>query len=391
MIVRYAPRRKILITIAKEKSARGDLIAVSRCKDSIEKTFLKKGIQPEVFFIKKSDFQNTSRLKEKISNINPFCVFNLFEGFSKDPGKEAVFVELLESAKIPFTGNGSFALFSCLDKMKAKSILEKNNLPVARGILVKKSKQRIMQNFTHEPARQRRTVKGSLKQSETSESKEATAARLASSAKRVGALSFTFPLFVKPCADDGSCGIHKDSLVHNKEELFSAIKKRRKYFPEGLIIEEFLPGKEYSVAFIGNNHYEVLGISEIDYSRCKGFLPGHKRGMKGRFEIAPFLTYEAKWKNKTLDYHLTMPDYKPKIRKNLRNKIISLARKAAKALGCRGYFRVDLREASGALFIIDVNPNPDINIDSGYIKLAYNKGYTYGAIIGKIVRLSNYH
>lgn len=348
MIVRYVPRRKILIAIAKEKSARGDLIAVSRCKDSIEKAFLKKGIHPEVFFIEKSDFQNTARLKEKISNINPFCVFNLFEGFSEDPRKEAIFVKLLESAKIPFTGNGSFALFACLDKMKAKSILEKNNLPVARGILVKKLKQRITQNFT-------------------------------------------FPLFVKPCADDGSCGIHKDSLVCNKEELFSAIKKRRKYFPGGLIVEEFLPGKEYSVAFIGNNHYEVLGISEIDYSQCKKFCPGHKHGMKGLSEIVPFLTYEAKWKNKTLDYHLTMPDYEPKIRKNLRNNIISLAKKAAKALGCRGYFRVDLREASGALFIIDINPNPDINIDSGYIKLAYNRGYTYGAIIEKIVRLSNYH
>jgi D-alanine-D-alanine ligase len=348
MISGYKPQHKILITIAGEKTTRDDICAVSRCKDSVEKVFLKKGIKPEVLFIEKNDFNGTSRLKKKILEINPSCVFNLFEGFSKDPQKEVILAKLLENVKIPFTGNGSFALSACLDKIKAKSILEKNNLPVARGFLVK-------------------------------------------SLKRNALSGFTFPLFVKPCREDGSCGIHKDSLVYNEEELFSTIEKRLKHFPKGLIVEEFLPGKEYSVAFIGNNYYEALGISEIDYSWHKVFLPARKARTVSRYEPSPFLTYEAKWRKKTLDYRSTMPDYEPKITKTLRRDITGLARQAAKALGCRGYFRVDLRENGGKFFIIDINPNPDINRDSGYLKLAYIKGYTYDKIIEKVVWLSNYH
>lgn len=334
MILANWPQNKILIAVSKEKSTRNDICAVSHCKESIKNVFSKKGIESEILFLEKSDFEGTRRLKKKILNINPFCVFNLFEGFSKDPQKEAVFVKLLESAKIPFTGNSSFALSACLDKIKVKRILKKNNLPVAHSILIKSLEYPVPRGLN-------------------------------------------FPLFIKPCREDGSCGIYQDSLVCNKEELSAAIKKRLKNFPEGVIAEEFLPGREYSVAFLGNNYYEPLGISEIDYSRYGG--------------LPPFLTYDAKWEKKTLDYRVIVPDYEPKISRTLKKNIIDLSGKAGEALGCRSYFRVDLRESAGKFFIIDINPNPDINKDSGYIKLAFAKGYTYDAIIEKIVRLSNYH
>lgn len=328
------PHGKVLIAVGNEKSTRNDVCEALRCKDSIEKVFLKKGMKSEVFFIKENDFKNTARLKKKILSKNPICVFNLFEGFSEDSQKEAAFVKLLESANIPFTGNCCFTLGACLDKMKAKNILQKNNLPVARSILVK-------------------------------------------DAKNMKLKGFTFPLFVKPCSEDASVGIYKDSLVYKRKELVAAIKKRLKRFSDGVIIEEFLSGKEYSVAFLGNNSYEALGVSEIDYSKYEGFLP--------------FLTYDSKWERKALEYRTVMPDYKPKISKALRKKIIDLSAKAARVLGCRGYFRVDLRQEAGNFFIMDVNPNPDINKDSGYMKLAYNRGYTYEAIIEKIVHLSDYH
>ncbi|MCK9614810.1 MAG: ATP-grasp domain-containing protein [Candidatus Omnitrophica bacterium] len=329
------PHGKILIAAGKEKSARNDICEALRCKDSIAKVFLKKGIVPEAFFIKENDFKDPARLKKKILSKNPFCIFNLFEGFSEDPQKEVTFVKLLESVNIPFTGNSCFTLSACLDKMKAKSILQKNNLPVARSILVKSAKNIAIKK------------------------------------------GLTFPLFIKPCSEDASVGIYKDSLAYNKEELIVAIKKRLKRFCEGVVIEEFLPGKEYSVALLGNDSYEVLGISEIDYSKYEKFLP--------------FLTYDAKWESRTAEYRAILPDYEPKISKTLRKNIIDLSGKAARALACRGYFRVDLRQKAGNLFIMDINPNPDINTDSGYMKLAYNRGYTYEEIIDRIVQLSDCH
>lgn len=328
------PHSKILIAVGKEKSTRNDISQALRCKDSIEKFFLKNGIEPQVLFLKKNDFKDTAGLRKKILSINPSCVFNLFEGFSEDSQKEVTFVRLLESANIPFTGNSSFTLSACLDKMKAKGILEKNNLPAAQSILVK-------------------------------------------SVKTIKLNGLTFPLFIKPCMEDASVGIHKDSMVYNEKELLAAVKKRLKYFHKGVIVEEFLSGKEYSAAFLGNNYYEALGVSEIDYSKYEGF--------------PPFLTYNAKWESKTAEYRVVMPDYEPKITKALRKRIMLLSKKAAKALGCKGYFRVDLRENDGGFFIIDINPNPDINRDSGYMKLAYGSRYTYEAIIEKIVQLANCH
>jgi D-alanine-D-alanine ligase len=333
-MIRAKPRGKVLIAVGKEKSTRNDIHGALQCKDSIEKVFSANGIESEAFFIKENDFKDTARLKKKILGINPFCVFNLFEGYGEDSQKEVTFVKLLESANIPFTGNSCFTLSACLDKIKAKSILQKNNLPVARSILVK-------------------------------------------NVKNIKLKGLTFPLFVKPRSEDASVGIYKDSLVYKMEQLAPAIKKRIKHLSKGVIIEEFLPGKEYSVAFLGNDCYEVLGVSEIDYSRYEGF--------------SPFLTYNAKWETKTREYNVVMPDYEPKINKNLKKDIINLSGKAARALGCRGYFRVDLREKHGNFFIMDINPNPDINKDSGYMKLAYSSGYTYETIIERIVHLADYH
>ncbi|MDD4954690.1 MAG: ATP-grasp domain-containing protein [Candidatus Omnitrophica bacterium] len=347
MILQHRKKSRILIAIAKEENKRTDITAVSRCKNSIEKVFLKKGIKPETLFLQQKDFKNTESLKARISDINPLYIVNLFEGFSNFPQQEADFVRLLEDLKIPFTGNGSLTLLNCLDKMRTKNILKKNNLPVAPGFFVRNMKQ----------------VK----------------------TRRVN-----FPLFIKPCREDGSWGVHNDSVVYDRKELFSVIQKRLRFFPQGLLVEEFLPGKEYSAALIGNSNYKVMGISEIDYSKCHA-LQKHKRSSCKRHKAVPFLTYEAKWNHRALNYRLTMPDYTPKINRTLRRNIISLSKKAAKALGCRGYFRVDFREAFGKLFVIDINPNPDINNDSGYLRLAYGKGYTYAEIIEKIVQLANYH
>jgi D-alanine-D-alanine ligase len=232
---------------------------------------------------------------------------------------------------IPFTGNSSFTLCACLDKAMTKNILKRSGILVPKGIVVKNITNLKMNNLS-------------------------------------------FPVFVKPCSEDASVGISKDSLVYSKKGLRDILKKRLKKFPKGLIVEEFLPGEEYSVAFLGNRFYEALGVSAINYSLYKDF--------------PPFLTYISKWDEKANEFKKIKPSRVLMADVNLKKRIISLARKAAKVLGCRGYFRVDLRTKDGKIFIIDVNPNPDINIESGYVKQARQSGYSYSEIIEKIIQLS---
>lgn len=180
------------------------------------------------------------------------------------------------------------------------------------------------------------------------------------------------PAFIKPCCEDASVGIDKDALVFTKEDLSRTVSSKLKSCPAGLMIEEFLPGKEFNVSFIGKPPYEMLGISIMDYSKVNA-----KR---------PFMSYEAKWLKQSADFNKLIPKVidREKYGK-FEKEIIHLCRKAAKAIGCESYFRVDLRQKSDKVFIIDINPNPDINTDSGFVREAYSAGYTYEDTIYKIV------
>ncbi|MFH1459380.1 MAG: D-alanine--D-alanine ligase [Candidatus Omnitrophota bacterium] len=324
---------KILITVAKENNARKDNADALRCADSIVCALEKKYISAEMLFIEPNDFlKNENEVITQIKRKKPDCVFNLFEGFSNDAQKEIEFAAILEKSNTPFTGNNSKALNQCLDKNCCKSLLDEAGIPVPAGIYLKQAEDL---NTGH----------------------------------------VTLPVFIKPCCEDASVGIDQDALVYTKEDLSRAVRNKLKNYPAGLIIEEFLPGKEFNISFIGNPPYETLGISVMDYTQ-----PNANK---------PFMSYAAKWLKQSLDFNRLIPQVieKQKYGK-LEKVIIALGSKAAQVMGCESYCRVDLRQKNDKLFVIDVNPNPDINTDSGFAHQAYKAGYSYEEIIHKIVCLT---
>lgn len=319
----------IVVASAWEKNAPKDVLGAVCCLGSVKRALLNKGIKVKRLYIEKEDFKPVSRLKHKIEKVNPSCIFNLFEGFSLDSKKEIEFVRVLEKMRIPFTGNSSRTLKVCLDKELQKKILIKNKILVPRGVF----------------ARDLRCL---------------------------ASVDFVPPFFIKPCFEDASVGIEDDCLVYEKDCLLDVVARKLKRFPSGLIIEEFIAGREYNAGFLGKYPYELVGVSEVDYSRNK--------------KLAPFMTYDSKWEETSLAYKKLIPSCAIRIDKVFKNKIISLAVKTGKILGCQGYFRVDLREEQGLLFVLDVNPNPDINLDSGFIRQAYYKGYSYEDVVEKILQ-----
>lgn len=319
----------ILITTGKENFHRPDLLSNQRCKDYVKKVLVDAGYKVKVLNLKGVDFENIPRLKGKILSLHPFCVFNLFEGFSNCPQKEAEFVLLLEELKLTFTGNSSSALRKCLDKIKAKEILKKQSIPLPRGVFVRNTKD-------------------------------------------LEKVNLDFPVFIKPCCEDASVGIDANSLVRSKENLHKVVTQKLKRFSGGLIIEEFIAGKEYNVSFLGKYPYQCLGIAVLDYSQYP--------------KVMPFLNYSSKWDKRTKEFKVLVPSLSEKLPPVLKNKIVHLSRKAGEALGCQGYFRVDLREKDGKIYILEVNPNPDISPESGFIRQAYAQGYSYKDIITKILK-----
>jgi D-alanine-D-alanine ligase len=54
-------------------------------------------------------------------------------------------------------------------------------------------------------------------------------------------------------------------------------------------------------------------------------------------------------------------------------------------MGCRDYARIDFRYShDGKLYVIDVNPNPDISPDAGFARSAHAGGYSYEQLIQTI-------
>ena len=72
-----------------------------------------------------------------------------------------------------------------------------------------------------------------------------------------------------------------------------------------------------------------------------------------------------------------------------RSDIVDISRRAARAVGCTRYFRVDLREKNGELYVLDINPNPDISPDSGLIRQAASRGMDYTEVISRILKNLN--
>jgi D-alanine-D-alanine ligase len=321
---------KIIVTVDKEDAQRRDVSDTLKYKDSIEEVFLKSGFSAETLCLEKKDFENANNIKTRILSLNPFCIFNLFEGFSDDSEKEVEFVKILEEIGFPFTGNSSFTLGVCLNKVKTNEILKSNNIPVPASFFVSDLKNFEIDNLP-------------------------------------------FPVFVKPNFEDASLGIDTESLVYKKEDLYKVVEKKIKKFPKGILITEFISGKEYGASFMGNSSYELLGISVLNYSQYK--------------DLPPFLTYSSKWESGSKEFSL-LPSLEEKIDESLRESITDLSIRVGRILKCRSYFRVDLREKDGRLFVLDVNPNPDIDLDSGFMRAANSKGYTYKDTIKRIMKLA---
>lgn len=319
---------RVLIAVGLERTERPDVLDVLRCTQSVESVFAEKGVPVEKLFVRTEDFPRLERVREVIHSNLPAKVFNLFEGFSGDAGMEISFARMLENLGVPFTGNTSAALGHCLDKESTKRLLAENAIPVPRGIFLK-----------------------DLEGCPWS--------------------GLEFPLFIKPCFEDGSVGIERDCLVRDEDRLEGILRQKLAEFPRGIILEEFIPGREFNVGFLGTFPYEVLGVSVIDYSRYSS--------------RPPFLHYDSKWDPSCAEYQEILPVLEEGIAPSLRGRLVEMARRAGEALGCRGYFRVDLRERDGLPYVLDVNPNPDINEDSGFARQGRNRGYSYPEVVERIL------
>ncbi|MBN2076519.1 MAG: ATP-grasp domain-containing protein [Dehalococcoidales bacterium] len=270
--------------------------------------------------------------RESLWQLKTDLVFNLFEGFPGYPETEADICQVLTDLGLPYTGCPPQALRLALNKAETKSLFNAGEIGTPGFQLLSPG---TLSNF-----------------------------------------SLEFPCIIKPNSEDASHGITEDSVVNDCKEMETQIQKVTKQYSTGeALVEEYIDGREFNTTVTGNNRKQVLAISEIEFSLPPG-LPS-------------IITYAGKWEAESQYYKGTKPVCPAKVTENEKQRIIEIAEKACTITGCRGYARVDMRmDRQGRIYVLEVNPNPDISPDSGATLHANTVGMTYTEFIRSLVLLA---
>ena len=269
---------------------------------------------------------------EQIKAEKPDVVFNLCDdGFRGDYALEPHVAIMFDILNVPYTGNNYFTLALCQNKARAKDILTHN------GILTPK-----FQVFT--------------------------------SAERKLNPELKFPMIVKPIREDGSVGIRERSVVNNEEQLKEEVDHIINLHKQEALVEEFIDGREFNVSLIGNRRPIVLPVAEIDFTGMPNHLP-------------KIVSYRAKWVKQSIVYKKTPVICPASIDEKTNKMIEETAKKCYKVFGCTGYIRIDFRYDSNQekLYVLEINPNPDISEDAGLVRAAATAGITYQDLLQKFI------
>lgn len=267
----------------------------------------------------------------------PDFVFNIAEGLH-GVSRESQIPAILEMLQIPYLGSDPLTLGICLDKSRAKEILSFYGIPTAGFRVIR-------------------------------------------SMDEIDNVRVRFPSIVKPLHEGSSKGIYNSCVVHNLEELTREIEIVLDTYNEPALVEDFLPGREFTVALLGNGRdVRVLPIVEIKFDALP---PG----------VNPIYSYEAKWIWDQRDTPLDVFECPARLDETLTTEIARICKEAYRVLNCRDWSRIDVRlDARGRPHILEINPLPGIlprpEDNSCFPKAARAAGMSYNQLINTVLDIA---
>jgi len=273
-----------------------------------------------------------SVIREAIEEHKPHITFNLLEEFDGYPLFDQHVVSYLELGKQKYTGCNPRGLTLAHDKALTKKILAYHRIRVPRFAFFPLNRK------VRPPKRLR------------------------------------FPAFVKSVSDEGSVGIAQASLVRGNEKLEERVDFIHRQNQTPAMAEEYIEGREIYVGVIGNE-------------RLQAYTPWELM-MKNLPEGAPNIaTDKAKW---DVEYQkkiglVTQP---AKLEPQVEKEFERLSKRIYRILGLSGYARIDYRlTEDGRMYVLEVNPNPQIAHKEDFADSAEHCGVKYGALLQKIITL----
>jgi D-alanine-D-alanine ligase len=240
-------------------------------------------------------------MMDVLAREQPAAVFNLCEAPLCNPRLEPHAAAIFEWLGIPFTGAGSETLAMCRRKDIAKQVLR------AAGVTVPSSGG--------------------------------------------------FPCIVKPLDEDGSAGIHADSVCHSEEAVSRALAR----LGGPALVEAFVPGREFVVSLWGRDAAEHAVVGEIAFDN----------GVQ-------IISYVGKWDMESHDYVNAPLVFHQPLDEAIERPVVETAKAAWRALGLRGYGTVDIRlDEAGNPCVLDVNPNAALNEEGRVQRAVCAYGWTW--------------
>ena len=275
--------------------------------------------------------------KLESSKKNLDLLLNLSEGISNGADREAQIPMIAEILGIPYTGPGPLSAALILNKSRAKEIWRANGVRTANWQLFRRSNETLISTLS-------------------------------------------YPLIVKPNSEGSGIGIKSSSVVKNVQELQSAVNHLVNEYHADALVEEYLPGREFTVALIGNDEdLTTLPIVEINFD---AFPQGAPR----------VDTYEAKFvygATGLSEMHST--EFCPALlTQDLENEINRLSKAAYTTIGCLDFGRVDLRmDDNNNVYVMEINHPPGMMSDpdeSSFFTIAGRvAGLDFNQLIGNIL------
>ena len=162
-----------------------------------------------------------------------------------------------------------------------------------------------------------------------------------------------FPVVIKPINEGSSVNV----FICTKTNIIKKLNHIKDY--KKVMIEQFIPGREIQAAIIGK---KKLGAIELKPKR-------------------KFYDYQAKYNSKAKTKHIIPVDLK----KIQFNKLMNIAQKAHKLIGCRGVTRSDFKFFNGKFYLLEINTQPGMTNLSLVPEIAAYKGINFINLIELIL------
>lgn len=272
-----------------------------------------------------------SRTVARLEAYGPDLIFNTAEG-RRGRFREAFFPALFDELGMPYTGSDAYALALTLDKQMTKLVLAQHGVPTPRWQYVE--------------------APGQL---------------------QVNALRY--PVIVKPNFEGSSKGITQDSVVEDPTRLHEVVATALARYPAGVIVEEFIRGRDVTVPFLEAAAPDRGGVLQpVEYVFDDAATAGR------RYAI---YDYELKTRLDAL-VSVRAP---ASVKRAQRERIVELSGIVYRALDVRDLGRIDFRIGDdGQIYFLEINALPSLEAGAGIYAAAALEGLHADGVVDAVIR-----